>query len=742
MSILGMLFRVASRPNDPEATRARSGSRLVPFRQQMSGAECGAACLAMVLSYHGRETSVAECREHCDVGRDGLTTLTIARAARSYGLRTKGYSLEPENLGHLSLPAILHWNFNHFVVLERWSPGKATIVDPMGGRRRLTADELDRSFTGVSLTLEPGVGFERRTSRNNFWLAYLRNTLSTPGTYGVLAQILLASALLTILGLAIPLLTKVLVDDVMPVRMNGAVTILGLAVAAVALALLVINYLRGVLVVYLQARLDSQMMLDFFEHVLSLPFRFFQQRSSGDLLARLGSNATIREMVTTQTVSLILDGLPALPYGAILLPQAPLFGLAAVCSGVLQIATVLFSARPMHTLVQRDLDAQAEAQSYAVEALAGIATLKASGAEHRALDHWSGLFFRQLNFSVRRNRLEAAVTTITSTLNVVSPILLLLVGALYVLSGSMSLGTVLALQIIAVQFLAPIASLVAAGQQLQVAGAHLERIADVMQAEPEQDVETARRVPVLSGAVELRGVGFRYDQNAPWALRGISFSIEPGQKIALVGRTGSGKSTLAKLLLGLYETEEGEVLYDGTAMQELDYRTLRAQFGTVMQEASVFGGSIRQNISFHDPDLTFEKIKQAAGLAAVHDDIERMPMGYETGVAEGGGALSGGQRQRIALARALVSQPALVVLDEATSNLDAETEEVVSRNLSALACTRVVIAHRLSTIRDADLILVLDRGEIVERGSHEELVAKDGHYAALIDSQLERDPNA
>ena len=447
-------------------------------------------------------------------------------------------------------------------------------------------------------------------------------------------------------------------------------------------------------------------------------------------------------MITTQTVSLVLDGFLTLAYCAILLFWAPLFGLAALGIGTLQIATLLFSARPMHTLVQRDLDAQAEAQSYAVEAFAGIATLKASGAEHRALDHWSDLFFRQLNFSLERNRLEAAVTTITSTLSTVSPILLLLVGAVYVLSGNMSLGTVLALQVIAVQFLAPITSLVATGQQLQVAGAHLERISDVMQARPEQVGKTVRQAPVLSGAVDLRDVSFRYDRNAPWALRGVSFSVESGQKVALVGRTGSGKSTLARLLLGLYEPEEGEVFYDGIAMRKLDYRTLRAQFGTVLQESSVFGGSIRQNISFHDPRLSFAEITEAAGLAAVHDDIERMPMGYETSVAEGGSALSGGQRQRIALARALVSQPALLVLDEATSNLDAETEDVVSRNVSAMACTRIVIAHRLSTIRDADLILVLDGGEIVERGSHKDLATKGGLYAALIDSQLERDANA
>lgn len=715
------------------------GRRRVPLRRQMTQVECGAACLAMILSYHGRKTVVAETREHCDVGRDGLTALTIAQAARSFGLRARGYSLEPDDLRQLPLPAILHWNFNHFVVLERWSPRGVTVADPALGRHHLTAEEFDEAFTGVALNLEPGAHFERRhTTRRRPWRAYLRYALSTPGTYGILAQVLLASALLTLMGLAVPLLTAVLVDEVLPMQMEGALSILGLGVLVMGLALLITNYLRGVLVVYLQAKLDSQMMLNFFEHTLSLPFRFFQQRSSGDLLMRLGSNATIREMITGQTVSIVLDGSLTLAYAAILLTQAPLFGIIALGIGAIQIVTLLLSTRPMHSLTQKDLAAQAEAQGYMVESLSGIETLKASGVEHRALDHWSNLFFKQLNISLKRGHLEAAIATITSTLRSVSPILLLLVGARYVLDGTMSLGTMLAFQAIAVQFLTPLSSIVTTGQQLQIAGAHLERITDVMQAEPEQTGERVRRAPPLSGRIEVRGVGFRYDQNAPWALRDVCVTIEPGQKVALVGRTGSGKSTFARLLLGLYEPDEGELLFDGIPLERLDYRTLRNQFGTVLQEASIFGGSIKQNISFNDPELPFEEIVEAASMAAVNEDIEAMPMGYETMVSEGGSALSGGQRQRLSLARALASKPALLVLDEATSHLDAKTERVVSENVSRLSCTRVVIAHRLSTVRDADLILVLEEGEVVERGSHEDLLSRDGYYASLIRGQLER----
>ncbi len=691
------------------------GRRRVPVLQQLNDFECGAACLAMILGYHGRSTRVAECREACGVGRDGVSAQGIARAARSFGLRVRALCLDCPELRELPLPAIVHWKFDHFIVVERWSPAKIDIVDPAIGRRRLSSDEFDAGFTGVVLTLEPGVYFEAARSENRkLWWSYVSGILHAPGTPGLLVQILVSSFVVVALGLVLPIFTEIIVDRVLPCGASGLLPIFGAGLVTVVVAQLIGTYLRAALLIHLQARLDMQITLGFFEHLLSLPLRFFQQRNSGDLLMRLGSNAAIREALTSQTLSALLDGVFVAAYVALLLARAPLFALLACAAGSLQAAVLLGTSRRLQDLTQRDLAAQSASQSYLVEVLGGMALLKACGTEGHALEYWSSLFSNELNVSLRRGHLSAALDTALTSLRTLSPLLVLWVGATRVLNGSMSLGTMLALIGLVTAFLGPLASLISNGQRFHLVAAHLERIADVLETRPEQDVGVLHDAPPLTGLIELKNVGFRYHANAPFVFRNVSVTIKPGQKVSLVGRTGSGKSTLAMLLLGLYEPTEGEILFDGVPISKMDYRSLRGQFGVVLQESFLFTGSIRQNITFHSPCIRLEGVVKAARMAAIDEEIEAMPMGYETRISDGGGGLSGGQRQRLSLARALANDPAVLLLDEATSHLDAVTEQIIEENLSTLCCTRIVITHRLSTACNSDQILVLEGGTVAE----------------------------
>jgi len=713
--------------------------RRVPLVLQGSDVECAAACLAMVATFHGHHLSLRESREVCAIGRDGASAAAITRAARSIGLNVKAYRPAPGLLRAIPLPVIAHWGSDHFVVVERVRRERVDVVDAARGRRSMPAGQFDREVGRVLLSAQPGPGFQPRPAATApFWRRYVGALAGMPGAKTPIAQLLGVSAVVQVLGLALPAAVWIVIDKVIPARAGSVLPLLGAGIGVVVAAQLVTGYLRAALIIYLQGRLDTQAMISFCAHLLRLPLSYFQRRSTGDIMLRVGCIGMIRELLTTQTLAAILDLLMIALYLAVILAADFTAGLVVLALIAAQAALLAVSLPLARDSMAAELAAQGQAQGHITEAIEGITTLKASAAEASALDQWSRLFVAWLRAALRRSHLSALIDTVSGALRMLAPLAVLWLAASQVLAGHLSLGAAIALTWLASAIVMPLSMLAANGQRLQLASAQLQRLADVLDTQPETSGRpaVASKTPRLRGQITLQQVTFRYDRYSPPVLRGITAAIEPGSRVAIVGASGAGKTTLALLILGLYQPASGTIRLDGTDLAALDPRAVRAQIGSVLQDTFVFSGTIGANIAFHDPAITPADIEHAARLACLHEEITAMPLGYHTRLAERGGGLSGGQRQRLAIARALVRRPAVLLLDEATSHLDAVTETMIHRNLSGLACTQLVIAHRLSTIRDARLILVLHDGQLAEQGTHSSLLARGGRYAALVAAQL------
>ena len=692
----------------------------------MENAECGAACLAMVLARLGHHAPLAEVRQACAVSRDGASAASIIKGAAQFGLEGDAYTAQVAELALLPMPILLHWDFRHFLVLEKLTATKAVLMDPAVGRRTVGLAQLSRSYTGVALSFAPGPDFKKRR-RRPFSMHRYASLAKTH--FPSLVQVLFTSLALQAVGLVLPLGLKVLVDRVIAPQQANWLWGLGAALAGASLAQAALSFARSWIIQNLRLAMDLKLVQGFMAHLLRLPMGYFLQRRSGDLIQRLDSNAEVQSLFTDQSVAALLDVFLLIGYGSLMLAFSAKLGFLVIGLGLVRVACQ-WATRKAHTnLMAAELAASGGAAAVLLESLNALETIKAAGVEGAFVRRWADREVASSNSALRRQRLNLNLGALMLLLSDLGSTAVFLLAGWEVLEQRMTLGTFSAFLMLQGFFLKPLGSLLDAYGKLQYLDSHLGRLDDVMEAKAEP---SGTRDPGLqTGNISLTDVAFTYTGARSHSLAGINLQVRCGDMIALVGPSGAGKSTLARLLLGMHIPDRGSIRFDGVDMRELELSRLRKRMGVVLQETFLLDDTVWANLSLNDPDLTREQMEEAARLACIHEVVAALPLGYDTVIGENGATLSGGQRQRLAIARALACRPSILLLDEATSALDPVTEKEVHHNLASLGCTRILIAHRMSTIRDADLILVLDQGGVVQVGSYQELEKEPGLFRTL-----------
>lgn len=713
----------------------------VPTVLQMESVECGAAALSIILGYFGKFVPLEKLRIACGVSRDGLKATNIIKAAREFGLESKGYAKSLEKLMQIQTPAIIFWNFNHFLVLEGFTKNKVFLSDPAQGRYQVSHQEFDEAYTGVVLTFNPSATFEKGNEKRGL-LASLGSRIANSKLS--IGYIILVSLFLVIPGLVIPSFIQIFIDKYLINGYSGFVMPLLLIMGVTLIINAVLVYLQQYYLLKLETKLALTTSSKFLWHVFHLPIAFFTQRYSGEIGNRVSLNDKVAKLLSGDLANAALNIIVVIFYAILMFSYDVPLTLIGILMAALNVGVIKYVSRARKDGNRRLSNEMGKLLGITTSGISMIETLKASGRENDFFTNWIGYLAKVTNgqqelgwLSVRFNAIPPLLTSLTTTL-------ILGIGALRIMDGQMTLGALVAFTYLMGNFISPVNQLISVGTLLNETESDMGRIDDVINYEVDDqfrgDNQQAKNLNTannqkLIGYFEMKNVTFGYNTTMPALVEGFNLKLKPGSRVALVGGSGSGKSTVAKIASGLYKPWKGEILFDGKPKDDIPRHIITDSLAVIDQEVLIFNGTIKENIAFWDTTISDKNIIQSARDAAIHDTIAVRKDAYDSMVMEGGSNFSGGQRQRLEIARALATNPSILIMDEATSALDPTAEKLVMDNIKRRGCTCLIVAHRLSTIMDCDEIIVMQYGKIVERGTHQELMKQNGVYAQLIESK-------
>ena len=716
----------------------KNGAAKVPVVMQMEALECGAASLTMILAYYGKWIPLEQVRADCGVSRDGSNAKNLLKAARSYGLTAKGYRYEPEDLKkNGTFPCIIHWNFNHFLVLDGFKGNKAYLNDPAKGSYSVSMETFDKSFTGICLMFEPSESFEPGGKPKSV-LSFAKKRLKGAGA--AIAFVVLTTVISSLIGIINPAFSRIFLDRLLTGENPEWFMTFLFAFAGMGAVQLIVQWIQTVYSLKINGKLSVVGSTEYMWKVLRMPMEFFSQRMAGDIQQRQGMNASAAQSLVQTFAPLALNTVMMVFYLVVMIRYSFVLTLVGLASIVINIAVSRIISKKRINITRVSMRDSGKLAGATVAGIEMIETIKASGAENGFFEKWAGYQASVNTQQVRFERLNQYLGMIPTFVSSLANTAVLILGVYFTINGEFTVGMIMAFQGFLGSFTAPAQTLISAGQTLQEMRTQMERVEDVMEYPTDVNydndaVSEDEEYDKLTGNVELKNVTFGYSRLAEPLIRDFNLTLKTGGRVAFVGTSGCGKSTLSKLISGLYKPWSGEILFDGKPISDIDRNVFTGSLAVVDQDIILFEDTIANNIKMWDNSIEDFEMILAARDAQLHEDIMRRDGGYNYKITEGGKDFSGGQRQRMEIARVLAQDPTIIILDEATSALDAKTEYEVVKSIKDRGITCIVVAHRLSTIRDCDEIIVLDNGAVVERGTHEELYAKNGVYTQLVTNE-------